>query len=296
MREKQALGLAGSVNALMSLRGFGSNRRFGLIPALAAASIAILFATVAIVRSGAVLARQADDMRSFSSTLVGSFHRPSFRAGPFPPGHTISQQIDVSMPLVGLFLWLEPANRGDVAVGQIELRGGPLGPSLRSGQILLPAGDGEFLVVVRPALRPAELTDGRTAYLFLTAAPGSPPVRVGINEGDRYPLGGSFIGAQPNWPDQDVYFAAFVPFGLRDQIELAVSRLARLGPRVSSLIGMALLGVGILAMSQRRALIRFVAISVLLAVVVAMSLVFAMDAFGVRLLPGPGILAAGELL
>ena len=179
-------------------------RRWVWVVAALAAGIGALVLVLGVLRPFS-LVHPARQLRSYA-TLPPALAEPGFGAGPVYSGISVDQELPLSPRDVAIRLWVGPARAVDRARVRIELRAGPRGPSLRSGEIDLAPGFEALVARLAPPLREHEVGAGGRVLLRIVPTDDSAPIQVGMARDDYYQPGQAFIGGEPTGEDVNVMF------------------------------------------------------------------------------------------
>ena len=179
-------------------------RRWVWVVAALAVGIGALVLVLEVLRPFS-LVHPARQLRSYA-TLPPALAEPGFGAGPVFAGISVDQELSLSPRDVAIRLWVGPARAVDRARVRIELRAGPRGPSLRSGEIDLAPGFEALVARVAPPLREHEIGAGERVLLRIVPTDDSAPIQVGMARDDYYQPGQAFIAGEPTGKDVNVMF------------------------------------------------------------------------------------------
>ena len=224
---------------------------------------------------------------------------PVFYAGPLQGMHGLAQDVIVREPVAAIRVWIQPVNPSEPVRARVEIRDQSNGQVLRRLNLEVTAREGPFLLGLQPPLHPYELRDEGRARVLLTGRPAGAGVRVGMTLGDRYPHGGSHIGGEPNWPDQDLHFETLRVFTARADLGAVLDRMTgSAAAQRFSLIAVAVIAGGVAAAWVLRGRLSppLAAAAALVALAVGGVMALAFTFNELRWLGGPGLPLDGWLV
>ena len=222
---------------------------------------------------------------------------PAFYSGPFNGAHRVAQDVIVRQPVAAIRVWVRPVRASEPVRARVEIRDGSDDRVLRRLNLDVAVRDGPLLLRLQPPLHPNELADQGRARVLVTGRLAGSGVNVGMARGDRYPYGGSRIGGEPNWPDQDMYFDTLRVFAPETDLHAVLARMtASAALRRFLLVTVAVLASGGAAAWVVRGRLSppLAGAVALTALVVGGVMVLAFN--GVRWLGGPGLPLDGWLV
>lgn len=257
--------------------------------AVAAVLIGILVfvaGTGAIWRASFGLGQPSPDQRS-TAIVPPSLRTPPFLSGPYSPGHSITQAVQLTHTTSAISIWIAPGEGYDTADALLEIRQQPDAGSIRSAIVPITGSGKEVTVAIDPPLTPTDAGPSPSIYLVLSAAEHSPPIQVGVTKGDAYPSGTSFIGNQQAWADQDVYFELIR--AIRSPSDIYTLERFTHGPDLTQILLMGLVFVGtatlVTTTGRRRRTLHPNILLASLALMFAVALT--LDVLDVGLIPSP---------
>jgi hypothetical protein len=256
--------------------------------------LVLLVSTGAIWRASFGLGQPSPDQRS-TAIVPPSLRTPPFLSGPYSHGHSITQTLKLTRATRAITTWIAPGEGYDAAHALLEIRQQPDTGSIRSAMVPVNGSGHEVTLAIDPPLTPADAGPSQSIYLVLTAAENSPPIRVGITKGDAYPFGGSFIGDQPAWADQDVYFE--LVRSIRSSSDIHNLQRFTNGARLTRLllIGLVLGGGATLAATTGRGFRTLLPNMLLASLALVFAIALTLDVLDVGLIPSPQFPAVAVL-